>query len=479
MNYEAVKRLDRHERNRATGSRAVRSQAETIDVQPPVTGRRMARTATRWVLGMVFYGLGEVIVWLWLNGGGITGVHDWGTLFTSAGRLTGLVGAYLLLVQVVLLARVPVLEWIAGFDRLTVWHRINGRLCLTLILTHVGLITAGYALTDRLSIPAEFSMLLSSYPGMLAALVGTVLLVLVVLTSVVIVRRRLRYETWFLVHLLTYAGVLLGWFHQLPTGNEFITNPLAAAFWTGLYVATLQLVILGRFAQPVVRALWHQLRVAEVIEEAPGVVSLRITGRHLEWPNARAGQFFLWRFLTPGRWWEAHPFSLSAAPDGRSLRITVKDLGDFSARVGAIKPGTFVVAEGPFGSFTDDVRTRDRAALIAGGIGITPIRALIEEMKGDLVLIYRAVRAEELIFRDELDRIARQRGITVHYLLGDHRTPGNERLLSAEHLRQLVPTIASREIYLCGPPAMMRAVRQSIDRLGIPTQYVHTDEFAL
>lgn len=436
------------------------------------------RAAVAWAVRTVFLTTLAVIVWLWLRDGGITGVTSVGAAFTSLGRITGLLGAYFLLVQVLLLARLPFLELIAGFDKLAVWHRLNGKLCLYLILAHVGLITVGYALTDRLSIPAEFTTLLSSYPGMIEALIGTVLLILVVVTSLVIVRKRLRYESWYLVHLMAYGGIVLAWFHQLPTGNEFITNPLAAAFWTALYVATLQLVVLFRFMQPVVRALWHDLRVAEVVEEAPGVVSLRITGRRLDWLNARAGQFFNWRFLDRCRWWQSHPYSLSAAPDGKSLRITVKGLGDFSSRVGEITPGTRVVAEGPFGSFTDDARSRERVALFAGGIGITPVRALLEEMTGDIAVIYRVVHESDLIFREELERLARARGVLLHYVIGDHHLPELRHLMSPEHLRSLLPDIARREIYLCGPPAMVQALEENVRRAGVAPEYIHTDRFA-
>jgi predicted ferric reductase len=446
--------------------------------RPRIGLRRAAKTIVTWTVRSVALAVLTAIFWFWVRDGGITGIHDLGTLLTSVGRITGLLASYSLLIQVLLLARLPFLELIAGFDRLAVWHKINGKLCLYLILAHVAFITAGYALTDRLSISTEFYTILTTYPGMIAASIGTILLILVVVTSIVIVRRRLRYETWFLVHLMAYAGIFLTWFHQIPTGNEFITNPLAAAFWTALYIATLQLVLLFRVAQPIIRALWHGMRVAEVIEEAPGIVSLRITGRHLGWLNARAGQFFHWRFLDPMRWRESHPFSLSAAPDGTSLRITVKGLGDFSSRIGEIKPGTRVIAEGPFGSFTDDARSRHRVALIAGGVGITPIRALLEEMSGDLVLIYRVARKEDLIFREELERLASERGITIHYVVGDHRDPQHAHLMSGAHIRKLLPDIADREIYLCGPPAMMRSLERSVRQAGARPELIHIDQFA-
>lgn len=476
LHVERGLRRDRHRGTERTEEPHPKVRQRDLPLQTVL--RRTLRTVAAWMIRLVALVNLMVIGGIWLHGGGITGVHDLGTFLTSIGRLTGLLGAYALLIQILLLARLPFLNWIAGFDRLTRWHKLNGKITLSLILSHVGFITAGYALMDRLSIPSQFLVFLRSYSGMPAAVAGTILLLAVVGTSLVAVRRRLRYQMWFLIHLLAYSAVALAWFHQIPTGRDLIANPLAAAFWTGLYVATLQLIILFRFGQPILRNLWHRLRVAEVIREGPGVVSLRITGHHLDWLNARAGQYFLWRFLDRERWQEAHPFSLSAAPDGESLRITVKDLGDFSERIGQVKPGTPVAFEGPFGSFTDEARSREHVLLIAGGVGITPIRALLEEMDGDLILIYRATHESDLLFRDELDQLARERGITIHHVIGDRRAPGNGWLLSAQHLSRLVPDIARRDVYLCGPRAMMQAARKSTQRAGVPAQHIHIDAFA-
>jgi predicted ferric reductase len=440
--------------------------------------RRAIKTFQQWVVWGIFSAIATAITILWLQGGGLSSIHSWATLLTSAGRITGLFGAYLLLVQLLLLARIPLLERGIGFDRLTTVHKANGKWCLYLIVGHIGFITAGYAMTDGISIPAEFTEFLTAYPDMIAAAIGSLLIVAVAVSSFVIVRRKLRYQAWYFVHLTAYLGVFLAWFHQIPSGNEFVTNPLAAAAWTALYVVTLQLIILFRVAQPVVRALWHGLRVEEVREEAPGVVSLRITGRHLLALNARPGQFFLWRFLDRERWHEAHPFSLSAAPDSSSLRITVKALGDYSANLAGIKPGTRVVAEGPFGSFTDEERSREGVALIAGGVGITPIRALLEEMTGNVVVIYRAASEAEVIFRHELEELARARGITLHFVLGDHRVPENAHFMSAAHLTSLVPDLAGREVYLCGPAVMMRLTKRALQRAGVPSRFVHTNNFA-
>jgi predicted ferric reductase len=439
---------------------------------PTVHARRAAVAAALW---LVAAGNALAVLWLWLHGGGVGKVNSTGELLTSLGRITGLLGAYLALIQVLLLARLPWLERLVGLDRLSIWHRWNGHATLDLIVAHTVLIVWGYALMDRLPLGKEISTMLGGgvYPGMITATVGTGLLIAVVVSSVVIVKRRLRYETWYGVHLAAYAGIALGWFHQIPTGNELVLDQVAADYWRGLYAATLALLVVYRVLVPLANALRYRLRVADVVAEGPGVVSLRITGQGLHRLEARAGQFFVWRFLSRGRWWTAHPFSLSAAPDGRSLRITVKALGDHTARLAAIRPGTRVVAEGPFGVFTGSARRRRKALLVAGGIGITPIRALLDELDGDVRVLYRVVSEDDVIFRDELA------GRPVEIVAGDHATEEGARLLSPDHLRELVPDLADRDVFVCGPPAMAQAIARNVRKAGVPRRHVHTERFAL
>jgi predicted ferric reductase len=435
---------------------------------------RGAYAAWGWLL---FFGNGAVIVGIWVHGGNISGVHDTATLLTSLGRITGLLGAYLLLLQLLFFARLPWFVRHVGLERLVVWHRFNGKLCVGLVIAHVVLITPGYAMTDHFTIFHEVSNLLGTYPGVTRSTVGTGLLVVVLGTSLMIVRQRLRYEAWYLVHLTAYIAVLLAWYHQEPNGNEFVFNKTAAAYWTALYVATLALIVAFRFARPLIRAFWYQMKVAEVTGEGPNVFSLRMTGRHVDQLHARAGQFFGLRFLTWKLMWQLHPFSLSAAPDGQSLRFSIKISGDFTRTISEIAPGTRVLADGPFGHLTGAARRRDRVVLIAGGIGVTPMRALLEEMPGDVVLIYRAASEEEILFRDELEALARDRGERVYFVTGDHRAPGNERLMSTDHLRDLVPDLAGREVYLCGPPGMMDAIEANVRAAGVPRKYIHTERF--
>ncbi|HEX6458972.1 MAG TPA: ferredoxin reductase family protein [Thermoleophilaceae bacterium] len=438
-------------------------------------GARLPRPTMRAIAAAVGAVNVVVIVALWLRAGGLTDVHDTADALTTAGRLAALLGAYLALVAVLLLARIPVLERLAGFDRLTGWHKRAARACLVLLLAHTALTTAGLTVGDGVSLPREAGRLISSYPGVITATAGLALLVAVGVTSAVIVRRRLRYETWYFVHLYSYLAIALAFSHQIATGKDFVGNPAARAYWTALYLFTLSALVLFRVVLPLVRGARHRLRVARVVEEAPGVVSIEITGRDLEGLGAVPGQFFLWRFLTRGRWWQAHPFSLSAPPDGRRLRITVKDSGDFTAGLRALRPGARILAEGPYGSFTAQVRRRPRVALIAGGSGITPIRALLESLParhGEIALVYRVARADDLVFRGELEQLGRTRGADVHFVVGP------EGDVSVESLTRLIPDIAERDAFVCGSPRMVEVTRASLLAAGLPASHIFTERFA-
>ncbi len=417
------------------------------------------------------------IVWLWYANGNVTEVDDTAELVTSVARLTGLLAAYLALIQVLLLARLPWLDRLLGFDHLTVVHRWNGHATIALVVAHTVLSVWGYALLDDVSLWAEVETLLGAgvYPGMITATVGTALLLVVGLTSVAIARRRLPYEWWYAIHLAAYAGIALAWFHQIPTGNELALDEVAANYWRALYLVTLGATVVFRLGVPAVNALRFRLRVADVVPEGRDVVSVRITGRRLDRLDARPGQFFLWRFLTRGRWWEAHPFSLSEAPDGRSLRMTAKAVGDYTSNMRELEPGTRVVAEGPFGVFTSDARRCDKTVLIAGGIGITPIRALLDELNGDTILIYRVIDADEAIFADELERVRAR----VEVVVGDHLDEHGHKLLSPEHLRELVPDLAERDVFISGPPGMVGTIEKNVRDAGVPRRQIHSERFAL
>jgi predicted ferric reductase len=413
------------------------------------------------------------------------------------GRLTGLVGSSLLLVQLLLSARLPWVDHTYGHDRALVAHRRVSRVALPLLLAHAGAIVLGYGAREGLSpavawLEEPVRMLGGQVPDMLTAIAGMTLLVAVAITSVEAARRRTRHETWHLVHLAGYLGVGLSVPHQLSTGSDLAGHALARLWWLGLYLATAGAVVVFRVLLPVVRSVRHALVVDAVVPEGPGVVSVLVRGRDLHRLPVRAGQFLHWRFLTPGLWAGAHPWSLSAAPDGRRLRLTVRDLGDHSRRLAAVRPGTRVLIEGPYGVFTTERRTRRKVLLIAAGIGITPVRALAEELAaspstrpGDVAVLYRGGDEQSLVLREELEDLAATSGLRVRLLLGppvngSWLPPGLARRdarADARTLSELVPDLVEHEVYVCGPPPWMRLVRRALALAGVPASHVHDERF--
>ena len=406
-------------------------------------------------------------------------IYGWGDWLTNAGRITGLLAGYAVVVLLALMARVPWLEHRVGTDRLARWHAMGGRYTISLAVAHTLLIIWGYAVTAHTGVVGETGTLLTSYPDVLMATVALGLLVVVGVVSARAARRRLRYETWHFIHLYTYLAIALAFAHQFATGADFIGNLQARVLWAAMYIAVAALLVWYRLITPVARAVRHRLRVVGLRWESPEVISVYVTGRRLPELGAAPGQFFRWRFLTRDLWWAANPYSLSATPDARTLRITVKISGRHSAALAALRPGTAVLAEGPYGSFTAVRRRRRRVLLIGAGVGITPLRALFESLPaapGELTLIYRASRPEDLVLLAELDQIAAARGARVHYLVGDRRAGRADRF-SAERLARLVPQLAEHDVYVCGPEELTGRLRTELHRAGVPRGNIHTESF--
>ncbi|MBO0839899.1 MAG: ferric reductase-like transmembrane domain-containing protein [Sciscionella sp.] len=446
----------------------------------PPAGRRAPHTAHLAVRLLLLCG-GLAVGGLWWVDTAATSLNTPGGVATAAGRVAGLVGAYLVLVQLMLLARLPWFERAVGLDRLAAWHRGLGTNVVLLLCAHVLLIVAGISLTEHSTAWSAVGEVLTGYPDTLLALIGMVLFLAVAVSSARFLRRRLSYEAWYWLHLTTYIAVALSFFHQISAGADFVVNGLAKSAWIAMYVLVAASVLWWRLVLPVRRWFRHALVVDRVVRETPDTVSVWLRGHRLDELAARPGQFFLWRFVTAGHLWSAHPYSLSAPLiRGQWLRITVKDSGNHSGRLARLHRGVPVFAEGPFGHFTSAKRRRGRVLLIAGGVGITPIRALAEDLVGgggDITLLYRASSWPEVALRAEIDALATL-GLRVRYLVGRRRDLRADPL-GPQYLRRLVPDVARRDVFVCGPPAMTATVLATLRRLNVPRAQIHTEEFSL
>ncbi|MDL2077395.1 ferredoxin reductase family protein [Streptomyces sp. GXMU-J15] len=421
------------------------------------------------------------VLWLWWDN--TPSLADNTARILAAGRITGLLAGYLMALVVLQMARVPALERRVGSDRVARWHAMSGRYTICLVIAHIFLTMWAYALQAGKTLGDIVQQTIDSIntlPDMGKAAIGTGLLFVIAFISIGPIRRKVPYDTWYHVHLLTYAAVYLSFWHQITTGNEFAVQPSAKTFWYGLYGTVTALVLWYRILTPIRLNLRHRMYVEAVIEETPGVVSVLIGGRKLHRMGAEAGQFFRWRFLAPGMRFSSHPYSLSAAPRPGLLRITVKAIGDHSERLRELEPGTKVWAEGPYGALTAQRRSRGKVLLVAGGVGITPMRALFETLPGaagDITLLYRANSTQDLALWDELSAIAEERGARLMYAVN---SPDGERPdISAERLQQKLPDIDKHDVFMCGPPGFAQSVYEALRGAGVPARRIHHESFEM
>ena len=443
-------------------------------------------------VGLVVWATCLVVVALWVSNGNVQALTaGTGPAFTSIGRLLGLVSSNLLLLQVLAMARIPWAERALGQDKITRWHRLLGFTSVNLLLAHVVAITIGYAAVAKSGFWAELWTLTTTAPGMLLAAAGTGLFVLIAVTSVRAARRKLRYESWHLLHLYAYLGAGLALPHQLWTGVDFISSPIATAYWWGLYALALGCVLVFRVSVPLLTSWHHRLKVSHVVTESPGVVSVYVTGPRLSKMTVAAGQFFVWRFRTGSGWSRGHPLSLSAAPTSGTLRTTLATRGDDGDRITRLKPGTRVLIEGPYGRLTPDMATRNGLAVIGSGLGVTPLVALLQDAAASgkttyrpATFVRRSSKAGHQPLQADIDRLVSSGHVQLIDLVGPRSRVGTPWLPAhlgntpgPEAVRRLVPDLDDCDVYLCGAGPWVEAVAIDLRAAGVPEDALHIERF--
>lgn len=420
-----------------------------------------------------------VTLGLWAVHGGLGTVMSGGAgTLAGIGQLTGLVAALAALGGILLTGRARGLERLVGRDHLLAAHRWFGIVTVVAAVVHGiadswawGVAMGGNAVSGLID-------LLANQAWMVSALVATVLMLVIGVSSWRRLRRRIPYETWYFVHLTAYLAVLLGFGHQLALGVDFMSDPLAFWWWSGLFAGTLGILAWARLGD-IARAWSRPLHVTAVSREANGTGSLHVSGPGLRRLRVAGGQFFGVRALTPELWWQAHPFSVSAAPTTRGLRFTVKELGEDSARLLQVRPGTRIVLQGPYGRFTIDQAGGAPVVLVAGGAGIAPIRAILEDCspRQRPVVIVRVRDADDLAHRIELERLVATRGGSLHVLAGRREWFDRHDPFAAGALRALIPDLDERHVFVCGPASLESAVMTGMRKAGVPARHIHHEGF--
>ncbi len=424
-----------------------------------------------------------VILYFWLMSSGFLAFTSFAEFFLAFGRLFGLLAVTCVLLQFLLIGRSRWIEELFGLDKLSRVHHYNGYLAFTFILLHPLFITFGYASSSKTNAVQQFITLISTNRNILFAFCAVLLFITIIFASVYIIRKRLKYETWYFVHLLNYAAISLAFLHQLELGSDFLANPVFKWYWYALYTAVAVNHIFFRFLRQTWLFYKHRFTVQKVEKETSDTTSVYIGGKNLPDFKIDAGQFLIYRFLNKKLWWQAHPFSVSYYPSSEFIRLTPKQVGDYTSELPTIQKGTKVLIDGPFGIFTGKLAVRPKFLFIAGGVGITPIFAMIQKLvlkQKDIFLLYSNKTEREVIFKKEFDTWARQGLIRLRYIMTqDKKFKGEQGRLDKEKIQRIVPDLKKREIYLCGPVPFMEAVKQALMELGVEKKFIHYEKFSL
>ncbi|OGV37149.1 MAG: hypothetical protein A2X48_04880 [Lentisphaerae bacterium GWF2_49_21] len=419
--------------------------------------------------------------------------HPMGNLLTGEpvgqylayGRLAGLLAVLLILFQLMLIGRVKWLEQTFGLDRMANLHHFIGFGIVVFLVAHPLLVTMGHSMQAGTGFLDQYIDFCRNWEDVLAAVIGIAIMAVAIFFSILVLKKWVKYEVWYYSHLPFYVAILLAFGHQFEVGSDFTGNRYFAGYWYAIYAFTFANLIHYRFLRPVIFYLRHRFKIEKIVQESGDVTSVYIEGRNMEFFPVEAGQFMIVRFWTKGFRWEAHPFSMSFCPDGKRIRLSIKALGDFTRRIPRLKPGTPVFIDGPHGVFISSRCKTSKVLLVAGGIGITPIRALSEEMsakKLDVILIYANRNRAAIVFEKELDDLVKAsegRLKVIHILSEDPEWNGEKGRLDMGKIQRLVPDFLERDIYLCGPPLMMKIMLKTFAGIKVPKSSIHFEKFAL
>ncbi len=401
----------------------------------------------------------------------------------ALGRLAGLTAAGSALLQFMLMGRIGWIEGGFGLDNIAKLHRKNGYVVIIAIYIHILLVTFGYALGSMVGFISQYVTFFNTFQDVWKAMVAAGLFTAVVVTSIYIVRKNLKFERWYIVHLLVYAAIILAFSHQLAVGGSFTANPVYSKIWTGLYLFVAANVIYYRFLSILINYLRFGFKIERVQAETNGVTSIYISGKNLLKFNAKAGQFVMIRILARKYWLQEHPFSLSKVTTNDHMRITVKDSGDYTAMIQSLMPGSRVMVAGPFGTFTSAKAISRKRLYLAGGIGVTPLRSLIEEgveKDDDAVLIWSNKTAIDEIYRAELDSFEAASKLRVIRFFSKEKKVGYQSgRITADIINQLIPDAKERSIYICGPGKFIIELEKDLVQSGLSSGQIHTEKFSL
>lgn len=391
----------------------------------------------------------------------------------------GFVGLSLLLLQFALVSRLRPVSRPFGADVLMQWHRGMGIAALAFVIAHpLVLPGADWRLWSPFSSPADIAT-------------GAVALwatVLIVVTSLIRRRLGLGYEAWQIMHLSGACLITIAALWHVLAMGIYSSVPLVRAVLVAYATLFAALLVRYRLVRPL-ELLARPWRVVNNEDIGGSVRLLRVR------PDGHHGLVFApgqFAWLITGRtpmFSGQHPLSIasSATPNPtHEIEFAIKALGDWSAgTVPALEPGRRVWVDGPYGGFTPDPMSPRPLVLIAGGIGIVPVRSILltmqaRGMRTPVHLFYAASDWSRVVFRNDITTLAGALDLNVSYVFENPGLDwtGERGFITADMLvRRLPPNLAECDYFVCGPLPMIDALEDMLTSLGVPALRIHTERF--
>lgn len=412
------------------------------------------------------------------------GLHSPNETSYEVARSFALAAFVILMLQPLLVARIKWIEKPFGMDVVSRFHKAMGLFATVLLLCHPPLMVLGGG-----GLPLVTSL---DQPWYLWLGRGALVLLLFhTLLSIYWERAGLTFEGWRKAHYIVAPLILLlAFVHSWQTGDD-LKHTSVLALWVVLLLIALGSYGYHKFVMPSLLAR-YPLRVTDVKQETHNVWTIKMapaSGQSIS--DYYPGQF---HFVTFQRWRnlpiEEHHWTISSSPTEQGfVSSTIKESGDFTTTIGQTMPGDQAVVQGPFGRFSYVLHPEDRQIVfIAGGIGITPIRAMLRHMRDtkapvEALLLYANRLEKDIVFREELAEIEAgdKPPVQVVHVLShpDLTWAGEKGYVDREMIERLLGSVAGKAFYVCGPPGMNAQVIDTLRNLGVPYENIRTEIFSL
>ncbi|MGQ9647117.1 MAG: ferredoxin reductase family protein [Thermodesulfobacteriota bacterium] len=391
----------------------------------------------------------------------------------------GFVGLSMIGLQFFLTGRFRHITSPYGIDVVYHFHRQISTVAFVLILLHplILFISAPDTLLFLSPVSSPWWITMGT-----AALVA---LAILILTSIKRKEWGIRYERWRLTHAFLSIGVVALSLVHIEGVGYYVQGPLKRWFWIGLVTAWILSLVYVRIVKPI-GMFRRPYTVEEVVKERGKTWTLVLRPKGHPGITFKPGQFAWLKIGKSPFAIREHPFSFSSsAMRSDQIEISIKELGDFTSKIGEVSPGTRAYLDGPYGTFTTDSHTAPGYVFIVGGVRISPIISILRTFadrheKRPLLLFYSSKTWEEVTFREALEKLTGRLNLRVVHTLTNppEEWEGERGRITAEMMGRYLPeNRADCEYFICGPDPMQMAVKEALQKLGLPLEKVESESF--